>query len=149
MESYDRDLAGRVWQRVYSQPKEETDDHALLRQFFTAEVMNAAGYSRLASTLPASRRTLLQMAEEARRDVLHLKGLCYLLSGSKPAAPALPPPQEGPEATLRRCCRECVRWEKYCADHAADPEYGCIWRSLAKRKREQSLQILQILGSLP
>lgn len=150
MEKYDRELASRVWQRVYPQnPPQEPDDHALLRRFLTEEAQAAQCYASLAKTLTGSARTLGTLAEASRRNVLHLKGLCFLLTGSRPAAPKLPVREENPEAALRRCCGECIRWAKACQEHSGDGEYGCIWEELAKKKREQSFQILQILGSLP
>lgn len=150
MENYDRALASRVWQRVYPQnAPQEPDDHAQLRRFLMEEAQTAACCARLAKTLTGSARTLGALAEASRRNVLHLKGLCFLLTGSQPAAPKLPVREEKPEAALRRCFGDCLRWEKLCREQQSDPEYGCIWEELAKKKREQSLQILQILGSLP
>lgn len=150
METYDRDLASRVWQRVYPQtPQQEPDGLTRLRRFLIDEQQTAECCAKLARQLPGSARTLNALASQCRKNALCLKGMCFLQEGSRPKAPKLPVREEKPETALRRCFADSLRWEKLCQEQQSDPEYGCIWEDLANKKREQSLEILQILGSLP
>jgi hypothetical protein len=89
------------------------------------------------------------LAVECAANAVALRGILRLMGQKAEAAPVSPIPRELPENTLRRCYASALQlhssYEKY-ADH---PEYGPVFRELARRKGKHCFQIAEVLGKQP
>lgn len=150
MESIDRNLQQRVWQRVRSDPEPPPEPPRSTvtgpEGFLLEELTDAALLQRLASSARESRATALrQAASQCQNRAAVLRGLCRLNSTPLPTAPK-PKPIDNPDATCRfvlgNLLRRTGEYEKLCS-HG---EYGPIYLLLTARTRESALLLTQALG---
>jgi len=148
MESYNPEVAARVWQRVQSKPEIEQDAQWLL-SLIAQEGTDAAAYLALSRrTQGKSSAMLRQMFQEEQAHVACLKGIYKLVTGSHPAVRSVPPKQEPVLAVLRRCYGQEMRGLAQYEAHCADPEYGQVFARLADQEREHCRMVLELLGNL-
>ncbi len=154
MDTIDREKAARVWQRVRGEnapapaPEQPAGTQGLL-ELIAEEWVDATTYLNLSRRFQGKPSAVLRkMYEEEQAHGACLKGIYTLISGSRPTVRAVPPAQENPETTLRRCYgREmrCLAQYEARSDH---PEYGQVFARLAEQEREHCRRILELLGSL-
>lgn len=148
METYNPELAARVWQRVQKE-SEPAQDPQWLFQLIAQEWTDAMIYLALSRRTQGKSSALLRrMFQEEQTHAACLKGIYTLMTGSHPVVRSTPPAQEPISVMLRRCYgREMQCLAQYEA-HSADPEYGQVFARLAAQEREHCRMVLELLGSL-
>lgn len=151
MDTYDPEMAERVWNRVRG--KEEAPPAAPSTQgllsLIAEEMQDATTYLHLSRGYQGKEGALLRkLSQEEQAHAACLKGIYTLITGNRPEVRAVPPKQESAEITLRRCYgREMRRLHEY-ENRSKDPEYGQVFARLAIQEREHCRQILELLGSI-
>ena len=144
MERYNADQAARVWQRVRGEGEATLSG---LPGMAAAEQSMAEALRQLQRQ--NNRMGTEALAAECAANAAALRGILRLMGQKAEAAPVSPIPRELPENTLRRCYASALQlhssYEKY-ADH---PEYGPVFRELARRKGKHCFQIAEVLGKQP
>lgn len=148
METYDPQMAQRVWQRVYNQPQTQPDGEELL-SLIAQEWTDATTYLHLSRRYQGKAGTILhRMFQDEQAHAACLKGIYTLMTGKHPTVRSVPPSQEPVPVILRRCYgREMHSLAQYEA-RAADPEYGQVFSRLAEQEREHCRRVLELLGNL-
>ena len=147
MNSYDPEVARRVWQRV-QQPMPEASVSALpipnLSELMAGKWQDAAIYQQLSKGLQNAAFHKLQ--EEEQAQLACLQGIYAMRNGSRPPIHQAAPKPMPAEAALRRCCsRELQSYKAYLA-LSSDPEYGPVFARLARQELEHCLLALELLG---
>lgn len=148
MKSYDPKTAARVWDRVQNAPV-PVGDAQLILNVIAEETVDAATYLQLSKRLPPPQAAVVkQLAQQEQAHVTCLKGIYTMITGEKPK---YPPPQitnDPPDIVLRRCYgREMRALAQYEACQN-DPQYGHVFRTLARQEKEHCHRLLEILGAL-
>ena len=148
METIDPAKAARVWQRVQANNPPENREQGLL-ELIAQEWTDATTYLQLSRQLQGSKSAMLRrMYEQEQAHAACLKGIYTLLTGKRPNVRALPPAQEPPEQTLRRCYGREMQCLASYEKRSSDPEYGHVFSRLAEQEREHLHMILELLGNL-
>ncbi len=148
METYDKQKAARVWQRVQNAAPE--DPVRGLAGMIAEEWADAAMYLTLSQRVQGRASSVLKkMGQEEQTHMACLKGMYTMLGAGRPDIPAPHSPERVPIGVLLRRCygREMRALAQYEA-RASDPEYGQIFARMAQQERDHCRQILEILGSL-
>jgi len=148
MESYNPEMAARVWQRVQNTAQPEQDAQWLLG-LIGQKWIGATTYLALSRRMQGKNSTVLyRLFQEKQTHAACLRGIYKLITGTSPAVRSAPPAKEAVETVLRRCYgREMQSLAQYEA-HSADPEYGQVFERLAVQEREHCRTILELLGRL-
>lgn len=148
MKPYDPNTAAKVWDRVRSTPAATADAQAVL-ELIAQEMLDAATYSRLAQRLPPPQAAIArQIARQEQSHISCLKGVYTLITGQKPIAPKPAVTDDPPDIVLRRCYGREMRCLSQYESRQTDPQYGHIFRTLARQEQEHCHRILEILGTL-
>ena len=148
METIDPAKAARVWQRVQSTNLPENREQGLL-ELIAQEWTDATTYLQLSRRLQGTEGAKLRrMYEQEQSHAACLKGIYTLLTGKRPNIRTLPPPQEPPEQTLRRCYGREMQCLASYEKRSSDPEYGSVFARLAEQERDHLRMLLELLGSL-
>ena len=146
METYDPEMAARVWKRVTADappPSASPDLQALIEE----ELSDAAAYLHLSRFFGNYHsRILRQMHQQELSHAACLKGIYRMMTGKR-CTPRLPKPiREKPILTLQRCYdREMHCATRYTAS-AADPRYGQTFARMAQQEQEHCRILLELLG---
>ena len=148
MESFDPQMAQRVWQRVRATERPE-DEAAQLPALIAEKQEQAATYLQLSRRFQGKDAAVLRrLSEEERSHAACLKGICTLLTGDPPTVHSPAPSREPTQALLRRCYGkelQCLaRYEQW----AAHREYGPVFTQLARQEQEHCRILLELLGNL-
>ncbi len=148
MKPYDPNTAAKVWDRVRSTPAATADAQAVL-ELIAQEMLDAATYSRLAQRLPPPQAAIArQIARQEQSHISCLKGVYTLITGQKPMVPKPAVADDPSEILLRRCYGREMRCLSQYEARQTDPQYGHIFRTLARQEQEHCHRILEILGAL-
>jgi len=150
MNTFDRQKAERVWQRVRGSEDENAQDRAAeLPELIMNEWNAAAAYLQLARQMqPRQAQILQQLSREKLAHAACLKGIYTLMTGERVVTRSPQPEQEPPELTLRKCYgREMRRLKEY-EKRSEDPEYGHVFARMARQGREHCCRLLELLGNL-
>lgn len=151
MEVYDREKAAQVWQRVRGSnpsPAPEPNTKGLLG-LIAEELTDATTYLHLSRMFQGKQSAMLRkMFEDEQAHAACLKGIYTLTTGSRPVTRTVPPPQENPELTLRRCYGREMRCLAEYESRSADSQYGQVFARLAAQEREHLRMILELIGNL-
>ena len=113
------------------------------------EMLDAATYSRLAQRLPPPQAAIArQIARQEQSHISCLKGVYTLITGQKPMVPKPAVTDDPPDILLRRCYGREMRCLSQYEARQTDPQYGHIFRTLARQEQEHCHRILEILGTL-
>lgn len=141
MEHYDSDKAARVWQRVRGDaPPVQTPELSELPRLAAEESALAAMYRRMAKQQPG----LGTLAQDCARHAAMLRGIC-VFTGAEPAKQSLS--GEAPRDAVRSCYGRNLRAIGEYEKRASHPEYGCVFRALAEKKREHACVLLELVGN--
>lgn len=148
METYDPELAARVWQRVHATAPEAPDCGDLLA-LIAGERTDAATYLYLSRGRQSREAAILRrLFEEEQAHAACLRGIYTLITGQKPVIRTAAPVQEPLDRALRRCYgREMRSLAEYEA-RSADPEYGPVFTRLAAQERDHCRTVLELIGNL-
>ena len=145
---YDKDMAARVWKRVQGAEKpEKTDPAGHLWQMIREVGHTAMLYSQLARQLSGEDRQRLQtMIRQMQSQLDCLKGIYALQTGKRPQIGKEPMGQVAPGELLRLCYGRTMQAIARYEARAEDPEYGRIFRDLAKQAQNHGKLLLEIMG---
>lgn len=149
MNGYDQQKAARVWQRVQQARPPEKQPSRLeeLPELMMHEWEAVAAYRQLARQFQGKGNEAYQrLARQEQKHIACLEGMHFLIQGGKCPLPKLQPAQEPPERLLRRCYGVHLRAMKAYEDRGDDPEYGPVFRELARQERENCILVLELLG---
>jgi rubrerythrin len=145
METIDKEMAARVWQRVHPQPQVPQSQGLL--GLITQELTNAVIYLQLARRLQGRQSVLLRkLAQQEQTHAACLKGIYTLITGEHPKARAIQPDTAPVEVLLRKCYGAQMRSLAQYEQRMADPEYGKVFAGLAEQERQNCQTLLAILG---
>ena len=148
MHSYDPQAAARVWDRVHNAAMPAADAPAILN-LIEEELLDAAAYLRLSKKLPpALAQTARQLAQQEQAHAACLKGIYTLITGRKAIVPPPVAADDPPDVALRRCYGREMRCLAQYEARQTDPQYGHVFRSLARQEQSHCHHILEILGTL-
>lgn len=148
MKQYDPKAAVRVWDRVQNAAVPAGDAQAILN-LIVEETLDAAAYLRLSKRLPPPQATVVrQLSQQEQAHAVCLKGIYTLITGQKAIVPPPAVSDDPPEIVLRRCYGREMRALSQYEARQGDPQYGHIFRSLARQEQEHCHRILEILGAL-
>ncbi len=150
MESIDRDLQKRVWQRVQGEPAgaAQPQRRENLKLWLLLAQENAAAYQQLARQMKGKQgERLRRMAQELQHGISCARGICRLRGEQVKKLP-LKPSTQPPQNTLTKCYhRELRLWEE-AVRRASDPEYGPVFDKLSRQAASRCAQLTEILGEL-
>ena len=148
MEKIDPAKAARVWQRVQEKSAAPSREEGLQELIFE-EWTDAATYLLLSRKFQGKNSAVLKkMYQQEQAHAACLKGIYTLITGTRPVVKALPPQQEDPEKTLRRCYGREMRCLAQYEARCDDPEYGQVFARLAQQEREHCRLVLELLGNI-
>ena len=150
MDTYDPEMAARVWNRVRGDKEEAASPNTQGLSALIAEAMQAATtYLHLSRYYQGKAGAMLRkMAQEEQSHAACLKGIYTLITGTRPEVRAVPPKQEAVEVTLRRCYGREMRSLNEYEKRSKDPEYGQVFARLAIQEQEHCRRILELLGAM-
>lgn len=145
MEKINRTQAVNVWERVT----------AGREQMPPAEELVVDSWENTLRLLQLSRKVqgprsaqLHNLYQSAQKCTDCLKGICLLISGSRPALGNKPPKQEPVESTLRAAYGCAMRLLAKMETWRDNSQYGPAFQKLSQMEQEQCRQILSLLGGL-
>ena len=132
METYDPQLAARVWKRVTGEappPSADPDLQALIEE----ELADAAAYLHLSRFFRSPYDHILrQMHRQEQSHAACLKGI-YRMSTGKRCTPRLPKPiREKPALTLQRCYDREMRCAARYNAESVHPRFGAAFLRMAR-----------------
>ena len=150
MNTYDPRKAERVWARVQGdRDREPKAPEMNLQAMIMNEWVASSTYLALARQVPPREGCILQRL--AREELGHgacIKGIYTMITDQEPVIRAVPMTAGSVELLLRKCYAAEMHTAKEYEDHAADPEYGPVFRRLAEQEREHCRMILELMGRL-
>ena len=146
MKPIDPHTAAKVWDRVQNTAVPAPDAQFILNQI-TEELLDAALFQQMARRLPPPQANLVRAL--SRQDQSHavcLKGIYTMITGRKPIAPTPTAGDDPPSILLRKCYGRKMRALSQYEARQGDPQYGHVFRTLARQEQEHCHRILEILG---
>lgn len=148
MKSYDANAAARVWDRVQSTALPPGDAPLILNLIAEAQ-LDAVCYRQLSKALPpALSASIRQLAQQTQAQGSCLKGIYTMITGETPKLPPQKISADPPGILLRRCYGRQMRALSQYEARQSDPQYGHVFRSLARQSQEHCRKILETLGAL-
>lgn len=148
MKQYDPKTAAKVWDRVQNTAPPTGDAQTVLN-LIAEEMLDAVSYQRLTKRLPPPQAAIARkLMQQEQSHISCLKGIYTLITGEKPLVPPPTVADDPPEIMLRRCYGREMRCLSQYESRMGDPQYGHIFRSLARQEQEHCHGILEILGAL-
>ena len=146
METYDPELAARVWKRVTGDaplPTASPDLQALIEE----ELADAAAYLHLSRFFNNHHsRILRHMHQQEQSHAACLKGIYRMMTGKR-CTPRLPKPiREKPAITLQRCYDRELRCATRYHASASDPRFGLTYARMAQQEQEHAKFLLELMG---
>lgn len=149
MRNYDPKTAARVWDRVQNAVV-PAGDSQLIFNLLTEEALDAATYLQLSKRLPTPQAAAVrQLAQQEQAHISCLKGIYTMITGEKAKIQLPKAADDPPDIVLRRCYGREMRALAQYEARQADPQYGHVFRTLARQEQEHCHKLLELLGSLP
>ncbi len=146
MNQHDPKSAAMVWDRVRNTAVPAADAPAILN-LIEEELMDAASYLHLAKKLPPPQAAAArQIAQQEQSHAVCMKGIYALITGRKAIVPQPTVSDDPPEIVLRRCYGREMRCLAQYEARQNDPQYGHVFRTLARQEQEHCHKILEFLG---
>lgn len=144
MNSYDSQMAARVWQRV--QAKEEPVDFLGDILLLLAEEANDASlYHRLSKNSTKEKSVILEnLLRSSRQSLSILRGIHFLLTGRNPAPASTQAVVSS--ASLRLCYGDTLRRSLRYGQWCSHSEYACAFTQLENLARQRCVLLLQLIG---
>lgn len=148
MKNYDPKTAARVWDRVQNTTVPVGDAQTIMNMI-AEELLDSSQYLRLSRRLPPPlAATARQIARQEQAHATCLKGIYALITGHNPIIPPPAVSDDPPDIVLRRCYGREMRMLAQYESRQSDPQYGHVFRDLARQEQEHCRRILEILGAL-
>ena len=148
MKNYDPNTAEKVWDRVKNTAV-PTGDSQLLLNLIAEEIQDAHTYPQLAKRLPPPQAAIVRgLSQQEQAHATCLKGIYAMVTGRSAIVPPPPVTNDPPDIVLRRCYGREMRMLTQYESRQNDPQYGHIFRSLARQEQEHCHRLLELLGML-
>ena len=148
MDTFDPQMAQRVWQRVRSVQQPE-DEAAGLPALIAENLEASAAYLQLARRFSGRHNaTLRRLSEESLAHAACLKGIYTLLTEEFAAIDAPAVAGATTLALLRLCCGKALGRLRRYEQWAAHDEFGPVFALLARQLQEHCKALPELLGSL-
>lgn len=148
MKNYDPKTAARVWDRVQNAAVPAGDSQLILN-LIAEEILDAATYLQLSKRLSTPQAAAIkQLAQQEQSHVSCLKGVYTMITGEKPKVLPVKVSDDPPDIVLRRCYGREMRALAQYEARQNDPQYGHVFRMLARQEQEHCRRLLEILGTL-
>ena len=150
MEKIDKHMENRVWQRVQArqEPADIQPRRDNLKPWILAAQENAAAYRSLELQLIGKQWDGLRRLEQESSRIVHsLRGISALRGEVVKLTP-LPTPREAPRRTLEKSFHRSLRLWQELDSRCDDPEWGVVFRSLARRAEDHCVQLTELIGRL-
>ena len=148
MKNYDPKTAARVWDRVQNTAVPAGDSQLILN-LIAEEILDAATYLQLSKRLSTPQAAAIkQLAQQEQSHVSCLKGVYTMITGEKPKVLPVKVSDDPPDIVLRRCYGREMRALAQYEARQNDPQYGPVFRMLARQEQEHCRRLLEILGVL-
>ena len=148
MANYDPKTAARVWDRVQNAAVPAGDSQLILN-LIAEEILDAATYLQLSKRLSTPQAAAIkQLAQQEQSHVSCLKGVYTMITGEKPKVLPVKVSDDPPDIVLRRCYGREMRALAQYEARQNDPQYGHVFRMLARQEQEHCRRLLEILGTL-
>ena len=144
---YDKEMAARVWKRVQGSQKPELPDQSgalwqMIRQIWQTSML----CGQLARQFSGEDRQRVQtMIRQMQSQLDCLKGIYALQTGKRPQVSREPMEQVAPGELLRLCYGRTMQAIARYEAQAEDPEYGRIFRDLARQTQTHGKLLLEII----
>lgn len=146
METWDRGMEERVWQRVLGERREEPRGEDLRPWLQTAQEL-AAVYRRLHRDASGRSRELLRrLLEGETANAACLKGMLALGGGQPGKGTVFAPAGEPWGKALEKCYHRTRRAMTEYTARSAGGEFGEVFRHMADREREHCAMVMELLG---
>ena len=150
MDHVDKQMERRVWQRVQS--RQETPAPAArqenLKPWIPVAQENTAVFRSLQLQLIGKQwEGLRRLEAESARMVYSLRGIC-LMQGESVRLNPIPTPKETPRRALEKSFHRTRRIREEMEKRGTDPEFGTVFRSLARKCDDLCAAIAEMLGRL-
>lgn len=147
MEQFDPQTEERIWQRVNGEKPPKLEQS--LQSLAAAELSEAAAHLMLSRQLQGKEKAILRkIYEEDQNHAACLKGIHYFTFDTPLAIRPIPPAPESPVIALRKAYARKLRAMRQYESRFDDPEYGAIYRALARQEQEHCRLILELVGTL-
>ena len=146
MESQNRELERRVWQRVRPEGTAGTTETARVTHLCARAAGISRGLSQSASG--ARQKAYRQLMAGALESLAVLRGMERYAGGAVTDTVVMNPPPESEAALLREFIRLSREIWIFFASQTAQPEFGAVFQALADRERRRLAQALGLLGRL-
>ena len=148
MKNYDPKTAARVWDRVQNTAVPAGDSQLILN-LIAEEILDAATYLQLSKRLSTPQAAAIkQLAQQEQSHVSCLKGVYTMITGEKPKVLPVKVSDDPPDIVLRRCYGREMRALAQYEARQNDPQYGHVFRMMARQEQEHCRRLLEILGAL-
>ena len=148
MKNYDPNTAAKVWDRVRSTAVPPGDSQLILN-LITEELQDSRTYQHLAKRLPPPYAAIIrQLSQQSQSQAACLKGIYTMITGRGAIVPPPSVTDDSADIVLRRCYGRTMRALTQYESRQEDPQYGHIFRNLARQEQEHCHRILEILGAL-
>jgi hypothetical protein len=146
MKSIDPHTAAKVWDRVQNTAVTPPDAQMILN-LIAEEQLDATYWQRLSRHLPPHQANLArQLSSQDQTHGACLKGIYTMITGRRPIVPAAQVSDDPADIVLRRCYGRKMRALSQYESRQTDPQYGHVFRTLARQEQEHCHRILEILG---
>lgn len=145
MNSYDSQMAARVWQRVQAK-QEPVDLLGEVLLLLAEEATDAALYYRLSKNSTKEKSAILEnLLRSSRQSLSILRGIHFLLldRNSEPA----PTQSALSSVSLRRCYGDTLRRSLRYGQWCSHSEYACAFTQLEHLARQRCVWLLQLIGT--
>ena len=141
MEQIDANQAARVWQRVRGAAPPAGEPN--LEQLIGQEWEGAALCFQLARRSSGRESMALQqIGRQKQANCACMRGIHTLLTGKKLAFSPIKPT----DSSLRSCYEREVQCMKSYTQRQDDPDYGYVFRAMARRAEEHCRLLLELIG---
>ena len=148
MKNYDPKTAAKVWDRVQNTAVPPGDSQLILN-LIAEEILDSRTYLQLAKRLPPPQAAIVrQLAQQEQAHATCLKGIYTMITGRNPIVPPVQGTDDPADIVLRRCYGREMRALAQYESRQNDPQYGHIFRTLARQEQEHCHRILELLGTL-
>jgi hypothetical protein len=148
MKPIDPHTAARVWDRVQNTVVPAPDAQSILNQI-SEELLDSALWQQLARKLPPSQAAIArQLSSQEQSHAACLKGIYAMITGRMPIVPPTRIGDDPPEIVLRRCYGRKMRIPSQYESRQSDPQFGHVFKNLARQEQEHCHRILEILGAI-
>jgi len=148
MKGIDPQREAQVWQRVKGEASSPAPEAELQRLIMEGWI-TASAYTQLSRQFGGrDAATLQRLAREEQAGISCLRGIYTLITGQKPSVQTPAIAKEPTAIALRKCYGREIRALTEYEQHAADPEYGPVYRKLVQQEQEHCRIVLELIGKL-